>query len=79
MHPLFIDSLNAISSELESNAIHILTHPKRISEKIESFTMQLVEFKCSVLSLIRNLIRDQLTASSERKSKVDQIIEEVQT
>ncbi len=31
MDPLFIDILNALSSELESNAIHIITHPKKLS------------------------------------------------
>ena len=52
MQLLFIDTLNALASELESNAIHIITHPKKTSEKIDAFTMQLVEFKCSVLSVI---------------------------
>lgn len=69
MHPLFIDTLNALSSELESNAIHILTHPKKISEKIESFTMQLVEFKCGVLSLIEKCMRNWILVPSQPVDK----------
>ena len=34
MNTLFIDTFNTLSSELESNAIHVLTHSKKISEKI---------------------------------------------
>jgi len=42
MESLFIDTFNTLASELESNAIHILTHSKKVSEKIEGFALQLV-------------------------------------
>ena len=74
MQLLFIDTLNALASELESNAIHIITHPKKTSEKIEAFTMQLVEFKCSVLSVLYGFVRDQKGLNADRQIRNEQII-----
>jgi hypothetical protein len=55
---LFIDSLNALLSELEANSFHIFTnHHAKLSLKIESFTMELLSFKGEVYSNISKLIK----------------------
>lgn len=45
---LFIDSLNALASGLETKVFHILTRSRKVSEKMETLTMELLDFKCAL-------------------------------
>jgi hypothetical protein len=55
---LFIDSFNALLSEFEANAFHIFTnHHAKLSDKIETFTMELLSFKGEVYTNISKLIK----------------------
>ena len=45
---LFIDSLNALASGLETKVFHMLTRSRKVSEKMETLTMELLDFKCAL-------------------------------
>lgn len=45
---LFIDSLNALASGLETKVFHILTRSRKVSDKMETLTMELLDFKCAL-------------------------------
>ena len=54
---LFIDSINAISSELETNIIHLITNRKRSSEKVEGLRLEVLQFKAECYKNILRLIK----------------------
>lgn len=74
MDPVFLDAFNALVSQLESNAVHILTNPKKNSEKIEGFSMQLTEFKCGVLEMLELFVRDQDQSAPQTSRKNEWIL-----
>jgi hypothetical protein len=45
---LFIDSLNALASGLETKVFHILTRSRKVSDKMETLTVELLDFKCAL-------------------------------
>ena len=48
---LFIDSLNALLSQFETNTFHILTTAQaKLSDKMETFTMEMLAFKGELYS-----------------------------
>lgn len=53
---LFLDSFHALAGELEANVVHLLTHPKRTSDKLETLSMELLSFKSQVFTIIAQLI-----------------------
>lgn len=61
LNHLFIDSLNALSSELETNTLHLLTHSRKPSEKVEALAMELTNFKCEVLKNVSKFIKGMQT------------------
>lgn len=77
MDPIFLDAFNALVSQLESNAIQLLTHPKKNSEKIEGFSMQLTEFKCGVLEMLEVFVRDQNQTTPQTSRKNERILQEM--
>lgn len=55
---LFIDSFNALLSEFEANTFHIFTnHHAKLTDKIETFTIELLGFKGEVYNNISKLIK----------------------
>ena len=57
MNCLFIDTINTVLSELESNTLQILTINKKTSDKIEMINLQLAEFKNSVLGVLGSFVK----------------------
>lgn len=53
---LFLDSFQALAGELEANVVHILTHPTKTSDKLETLSMELLSFKTQVFTIITKLI-----------------------
>jgi hypothetical protein len=57
----FLDSWGALSSELESSITQIITNSRKISQKMELLTTELLSFKVQLLESLQNLLK---TASS---------------
>lgn len=64
---LFIDSLNALASGLETKVFHILTRSRKVSDKMETLTMELLDFKCALYQNIAAFVgecREAVSAKS---------------
>ena len=74
MNCLFIDTINTVLSELESNTLQILTINKKTSDKIEMLNLQLAEFKNSVLGVLGSFVKGY---KNEGKGQRDNISIEI--
>lgn len=53
----FLDSWGAVSSELESGITQIITNSRKISQKMEMLTTELLSFKVQLLESLQNLLK----------------------
>ena len=66
---LFIDSLNALASDLETKVFHVLTRSHKVSDKMETLTMQLLDFKCALFQNIAQFIAQCQQAVSTKNAE----------
>jgi hypothetical protein len=82
LNQLFLDSLQALSGELQTNLIHLITHPTKLSHKMETLSMELLSFKSQVFNIIANLINNTAvtlqTINNPYLKLVHELKEEVQ-
>lgn len=73
---LFIDSLNALASGLETKVFHILTRSRKVSDKMETLTMELLDFKCALYQNIAAFVTQyQQTNSNQSAQLIAQTLE----
>jgi hypothetical protein len=65
---LFIDSVNALASDLETSVFHVLTRSHKVSDKMETLTMQLLDFKCVLFQNIAQFIAQSQQAASPKNA-----------
>jgi cell shape-determining protein MreC len=82
LNQLFLDSLQALSGELQTNLIHLITHPTKLSHKMETLSMEILSFKSQVFNIIANLINNTVatlqTINNPYSKLVHELKEEVQ-
>jgi hypothetical protein len=75
---MFTHILNGITSDLEVKAFKILTHRNRPSDKMETLTMEMLNFKCEVYQSIVKFIRDWQKDSGRGRVESSQILSELE-
>lgn len=67
---LFIDSLNALASGLETKVFHILTRSRKVSHKMETLTMELLDFKCALYQNLAAFVTQCHQADSSQSARL---------
>lgn len=67
---LFIDSLNALASDLDTKLYHLLTRHRKLSDLTDTLAMHLLDFKTALCQNLAKFITDCLHPSTLQNTAI---------